>query len=133
MDATPASVLELDDRAVASALAARQARADRQRRAAAEAARERERAERDSEAGRVLNRARLCAFYRAYNPERIDTIDQILKLFDGRMGVLNEKQRNKVRGVRHHCSAWAPGRRVRLQLLSLFVGAPTEDGLVEDS
>ena len=103
MEATPASVLELlrsaDDRAVARALAARQARAEeelQERRRAAEAARRRESDERDRAAELVLNRARLVAYYRAHNPERIDTIDQILKTFDGRMGVLNQKLKKKV-------------------------------------
>ena len=62
-----------------------------------EAARKKEREERDKEAEKALNKARLTAYYRQYNPDKVDTIDQIMKLFDGRMGVLDEKLKKKVR------------------------------------
>ena len=106
MEATPASVIDLlrsaDDRAVASALKARQMKIDKELQAeldAHEVALKKERDERDKEAERALNKARLTAYYRTYNPEKVDTIDQILKLFDGRMGVLNEKLKKKVRDI----------------------------------
>jgi len=106
MEATPASVIDLlrsaDDRAVASALKARQMKIDKELQAeldAHEVALKKERDEREKEAERALNKARLTAYYRTYNPEKVDTIDQILKLFDGRMGVLNEKLKKKVRDI----------------------------------
>jgi len=102
IESTPSSVIELlrsaDDRAVASALKVRQTQVDKELQAqldAHEAARTKESEERDKEAERSLNKARLTAYYRTYNPEKMDTIDQILKLFDGRMGVLNDKLKNK--------------------------------------
>ena len=61
--------------------------------------RETKQTERDKEAEKALNKARLIAYYRQYNPEKVDTIDKILKLFDGRMGVLNEKLKKKVRVI----------------------------------
>jgi hypothetical protein len=64
---------------------------------AEEQSREKERLEREKEAERALTKARLIAYYRATAPEKIDTVDQILKLFDGRIGVLNDKLKNKVR------------------------------------
>lgn len=103
MDSTPSSVIELlrsaDDRAVASAIKVRQTKLDQEVQAQLEKheeAQRREREERRKEADRELNKARLIAYYRTYNPEKVDTIDQILKLFDGRMEVLNEKLTKKV-------------------------------------
>ncbi|KAL7553365.1 hypothetical protein ACHAWF_016643 [Thalassiosira exigua] len=100
--ATPSSVLArlrtADDRAVAAALEARRAKTDEELRAreeAEEASRKRDREQRDKEAERALHRARLTAYYRKHNPEKVDTIDQIMKLFDGRMGVLDAKLKNK--------------------------------------
>jgi predicted metal-dependent hydrolase len=104
MESTPSSVIELlrsaDDRAVASALTVRQTKIDAKVQAQQEAeeqSREKERLEREKEAERALTKARLIAYYRATAPEKIDTVDQILKLFDGRIGVLNDKLKNKVR------------------------------------
>ena len=106
MDSTPSSVIELlrsaDDRAVASAIKVRQTKLDQEVQAQLEKheeAQRREREERRKEADRELNKARLIAYYRTYNPEKVDTIDQILKLFDGRMEVLNEKLTKKVRSI----------------------------------
>jgi len=102
IESTPSSVIELlrsaDDRAVLGALKVRQTQVDKELQAqldADEAARKKERDERDMEAEMALNKARLTSYYRTYNPEKMDTIPQILKLFDGRMGVLNEKLKNK--------------------------------------
>jgi len=102
VESTPSSVVELlrsaDDRAVASAFRVRQTKVDRELQAqldAHEAARKKEREERDRLEERELNRARLTAYYRTYNPEKVDTVDKIMKLFDGRMAVLNEKLKNK--------------------------------------
>ncbi|KAL9190186.1 hypothetical protein ACHAXT_007397 [Thalassiosira profunda] len=102
IEATPASAIDLlrsaDDRAVASALKVRQTKMEEEIKAqhdAEEEARRKERDERDKEAEKALNKARLTAYYRQYNPEKVDTIDKILKLFDGRMGVLNEKLKKK--------------------------------------
>lgn len=104
MESTPSSVIELlrsaDDRAVAKALQARQTKTDAKAQAQQEAeeqAREKERMEREKEAEKALTKARLIAYYRATCPEKIDTVDQILKLFEGRTGVLNDKLKNKVR------------------------------------
>lgn len=103
MESTPSSVIELlrsaDDRAVASAITVRQTKLDQELRAQLEEheeAQRKEREERRRESDRELNKARLIAYYRTYNPEKVDTIDQILKLFDGRMEVLNEKLTKKV-------------------------------------
>ena len=103
-ESTPSSVIELlrsaDDRAVACALKVRQTKIDEEIQAqleAEEAARKKEMLERDKEAEEALTKARLTAYYRTYNPEKVDTIDQILKLFDGRTSVLNEKLKRKVR------------------------------------
>eukprot|EP00581_Thalassiosira_minuscula_P009722 CAMPEP_0183708464 /NCGR_PEP_ID=MMETSP0737-20130205/4787_1 /TAXON_ID=385413 /ORGANISM="Thalassiosira miniscula, Strain CCMP1093" /LENGTH=1717 /DNA_ID=CAMNT_0025936357 /DNA_START=82 /DNA_END=5235 /DNA_ORIENTATION=- len=102
IESTPSSVIQLlrsaDDRAVAKALEARQTRVDEELKAqldADELARKKERDQRDKEAERALNKARLTAYYRTYNPEKVDTIEQILNLFDGRMPVLNDKLKNK--------------------------------------
>ena len=104
MESTPSSVIELlrsaDDRAVAKALQARQTKTDARVQAQQEAeeqAREKERMEREKEAEKALTKARLIAYYRATCPEKIDTVDQILKMFEGRTGVLNDKLKNKVR------------------------------------
>lgn len=103
VESTPSSVIELlrsaDDRAVAGAVKARQMQVEKQLQAQLEAeeeARRKEKEERDAETEMALNKARLTAYYRTYNPEKMDTIPQILKLFDGRMGVLNEKLKKKV-------------------------------------
>ena len=103
MESTPSSVIDLlrsaDDRSVTNALKARQAIVDKELQTeldAHETALKKEREERDKEAERALNKARLTAYYRTHNPEKVDTIDAILKLFDGRMGVLNEKLKKKV-------------------------------------
>ena len=102
-DSTPSSVIELlrsaDDRAVASAIQVRQTKLDQELQAQIEEheeAQRREQEERRKESDREVNKARLIAYYRTYNPEKIDTIEQILKMFDGRMDVLNEKLTKKV-------------------------------------
>lgn len=104
MESTPSSVIELlrsaDDRAVASALQVRQTKIDEELQAQYEAdelARKKESLEREKEAEKALTKARLTAYYRTYNPEKVDTIDQILKLFEGRTNVLNDKLKSKVR------------------------------------
>ena len=48
---------------------------------------------------RALDRARLTAYYRAHNPRRIDAVDRILAMFEGRTEALNEKLAIKVRGA----------------------------------
>jgi hypothetical protein len=104
IESTPSSVIELlrsaDDRAVARALKVRQTKIDEELQAqleAEEAARKKEILERDKEADDALTKARLTVYYRTYNPEKVDTVDQILKLFDGRTSVLNDKLKRKVR------------------------------------
>ena len=104
IECTPSSVIELlrsaDDRAVGNAIKLRQIQMEEELRAQAEAheaALKKERDERDAEEKKALMKARLTAYYRTHNPEKVDTIDQILKLFDGRMEVLNEKLKKKVR------------------------------------
>lgn len=103
IECTPSSVIELlrsaDDRAVGNAIKLRQIQMEEELRAQAdahEAALKKERDERDAEEKKALMKARLTAYYRTHNPEKVDTIDQILKLFDGRMEVLNEKLKKKV-------------------------------------
>lgn len=103
IECTPSSVIELlrsaDDRAVGNAIKLRQIQMEEELRAQAdahEAALKKERDERDAEEKKALTKARLTAYYRTHNPEKVDTIDQILKLFDGRMEVLNEKLKKKV-------------------------------------
>ena len=63
---------------------------------AQEATLQKEREERDKAAEAAKNKARLIAYYREVQPEKIETIDAILKMFEGRMGVLNEKLKKKV-------------------------------------
>jgi hypothetical protein len=106
MESTPSSVIELlrssDDRAVACALKVRQAKIDEELQAqlaAEEIARKKETLEREKEAEKALTKARLTAYYRTHNPEKVDTIDQILKLFEGRTNVLNDKLKHKVREI----------------------------------
>ena len=103
IESTPSSAIELlrsaDDRAVASALKVRQTKMDEELQAQLDAdalARKKERDLRDKDSERALNKARLTTYYRTYNPEKMDTIDQILKVFDGRIEVLNEKLKKKV-------------------------------------
>ena len=103
IECTPSSVIELlrsaDDRAVANAIKLRQIQMEKELQAQAdahEAALKKERDERDAEEKKAEIKARLTAYYRKHNPEKIDTVDQILKLFDGRIGVLNEKLKKKV-------------------------------------
>jgi hypothetical protein len=43
------------------------------------------------------NKVLLTAFYRIYNPRKVTSVDKVLKLFDGRDEVLNDKLRRKVR------------------------------------
>ena len=103
MESTPGSVLDLlrsaDDRAVAKALKAKQALIDRELQAqheAHEASLKREREERDAEAKKAEVKARLVAYYRTVQPEKVETVDTIMKVFEGRLGVLNEKLKKKV-------------------------------------
>jgi len=102
IECTPSSVIELlrsaDDRAVVNAIKLRQIQMEKELQAQAdahEAALKKEREERDAEEKKAEIKARLTAYYRTHNPEKIDTVDQILKLFDGRIGVLNEKLKKK--------------------------------------
>ena len=106
MESTPSSVIELlrssDDRAVAFALKLRQAKIDEELQAqlaAVELARNKETLEREKQAEKALTKARLTAYYRTHNPEKVDTIDQILKLFEGRTNILNDKLKYKVREI----------------------------------
>ena len=46
---------------------------------------------------RALNGARLTAYYRTHNPGKINAVDQILEIFEGRTEALNEKLTIKVR------------------------------------
>lgn len=41
-------------------------------------------------------KAQLTTYYSIYCPEKVDNIDKILKLFNGRYDVLNEKLQRKV-------------------------------------
>ena len=102
-ECTPSSVIDLlrsaDDRAVANAIKLRQIQMEIELQAQAdahEAALKKERDERDAEEKKAEIKARLTAYYRTHNPEKLDIIDQILKLFDGRIEVLNEKLKKKV-------------------------------------
>ena len=106
MESTPSSVIELlrssDDRAVACALKVRQTKIDEELQAqlaADELARKEETLEREKEAEKALTKARLTAYYRTHNPEKVDTIDQILKIFEGRTNTLNDKLKHKVREI----------------------------------
>ena len=106
MESTPSSVIELlrssDDRAVACALKVRQTKIDEELQAqlaADEIARKEETLEREKEAEKALTKARLTAYYRTHNPEKVDTIDQILKIFEGRTNTLNDKLKHKVREI----------------------------------
>lgn len=103
IECTPSSVNELlrsaDDRAVGNAIKLRQIQMEEELKAQAaahELAMKKEREERDAEEKNFMIKARLTAYYRTHNPEKVDTIDQILKLFDGRIEVLNEKLKKKV-------------------------------------
>ena len=103
IECTPSSVIELlrsaDDRAVTNAIRLRQNQMEKELQAQAdahEAARKKERDERDAEEKQSEIKARLTAYYRNHNPEKLDTVDQILKLFDGRIDVLNQKLKKKV-------------------------------------
>jgi len=103
---TPSSVIErlrtADDRAVTNAIQVHQAQANEKLKAQLEkeaneheAALKKAREEREAEKKKAIIRARLTAYYRTHNPEKIDTLDEILKLFDGRIEVLNEKLKKK--------------------------------------
>ena len=103
MESTPGSVLDLlrsaDDRAVAKALKAKQALIDRELQAqheAHESSLKKEREERDAEAKKAEIKARLVAYYRTVQPEKVETVDTIMKVFEGRLGVLNDKLKKKV-------------------------------------
>ncbi|KAL3789237.1 hypothetical protein HJC23_002822, partial [Cyclotella cryptica] len=101
-ECTPSSVINMlrsaDDRAVADALNARKAALDEKAKAQLDAqqdAMKKEREDREAEAKKALMKARLVAYYRNHNPEKVDTIDQIYNMFDGRFEVLNEKLKKK--------------------------------------
>ncbi|KAL7481641.1 hypothetical protein ACHAW6_007320 [Cyclotella cf. meneghiniana] len=101
-ECTPSSVINMlrsaDDRAVADALHARKAALDEKAEAQLDAqqdAMKKEREEREAQAKMALMKARLVAYYRNHNPEKVDTIDQIYNMFDGRFEVLNEKLKKK--------------------------------------
>ena len=49
------------------------------------------------ETGKDLNKARLTEFYRIHAPEKVDSVDKVFKLFDGRTDSLNKKLKRKVR------------------------------------
>ncbi|KAL7436967.1 hypothetical protein ACHAXM_005440 [Skeletonema potamos] len=102
IECTPSSVIELlrsaDDRAIANALKLRQIQMERELQAQADAhevALKKVRDERNAEEKKAEIKARLTAYYRTHNSEKLDTIDEILKLFDGRIEVLNDKLKNK--------------------------------------
>ena len=68
------------DRAVADALHERKVAMDEKAKSqleAEEVAKIKEREERDAEAQKALMKARLVAYYRDYNPEKVDNIDQV--------------------------------------------------------
>ncbi|KAK1749027.1 hypothetical protein QTG54_000966 [Skeletonema marinoi] len=118
IECTPSSVIELlrsaDDRAVANAIKLRQLQMEKELQAQAdahEAALKKERDERDAEEKKAEIKARLTAYYRKHNPEKIDTVDQILKLFDGRIGVLNEKLRRSINETKKHVAASVKERK----------------------
>jgi hypothetical protein len=125
IECTPSSVIELlrsaDDRAIANALKLRQIQMERELQAQAdahEAALKKERDERNAEEKKAEIKARLTAYYRTHNSEKLDTIDEILKLFDGRIEVLNDKLKNKVSRLqsRKQYVLWMP-----IYLTTLFV------------
>lgn len=125
IECTPTSVIELlrsaDDRAVANAIKLRQIQMEKELQAQAdahEAALKKEREERDAEEKKAEIKARLTAYYRTHNPEKLDTIDQILKLFDGRIGVLDEKLKKK---VSHFHARHIQVTLLVAQLTSMFV------------
>lgn len=49
------------------------------------------------ETGKDLNKALLTEFYRIHAPEKVDSVDKVFKLFDGRTDSLNKKLKIKVR------------------------------------
>ncbi|KAL3761539.1 hypothetical protein ACHAW5_003087 [Stephanodiscus triporus] len=51
--------------------------------------------ESDRESEKNMNKDRLTAYYRIYNPELLNSVDKILKIFEGRNEVLNEKLKRK--------------------------------------
>ena len=113
IECTPSSVIELlrsaDDRAVVNAIKLRQIQMEKELQAQAdahEAALKKERDERDAEEKKAEIKARLTAYYRTHNPEKIDTVDQILKLFEGRIEVLNEKLKKKVSQIHYSVTGY---------------------------
>ena len=50
-----------------------------------------------SETEKDLNKARLTEFYKIHSPEKVDSVDKLFKLFDGRTDSLNKKLKRKVR------------------------------------
>eukprot|EP00978_Attheya_sp_CCMP212_P036165 scaffold162069_cov27-Attheya_sp.AAC.1 len=98
-DSTPKSVIqtlcESDDEAIMSALMQRQELAEvkLQERLEAEAkahreALEAEKQKKEAEARAALIRARLVKYYQKHNPEKADTVDHILEVFQGRLDIL---------------------------------------------
>lgn len=92
----------LEDQAVANSLVARQEAKEEELRLqkmaeekAAQEAREAEKERKADEARARLNRARLVAFYRQYNPGKENNIDKIMKSYEGRYEMLDAKLKLK--------------------------------------
>jgi hypothetical protein len=47
------------------------------------------------------NKALLIAFYRVHNPRKVNSVDKVLKLFEGRDEVLNDRLKRKVGDFQH--------------------------------
>jgi len=105
-ESTPSSVVrklrKIEDEAVSSALSERQRLAEAKLEAKLEAearahkqAMEAEREKRAEEGRLRINKARLIAYYKQYNPGKEGNIDMILKTYNGRLDVLDAKLRQK--------------------------------------
>jgi hypothetical protein len=55
--------------------------------------------ESDRESEKKLNKDRLTAYYNLYNPGLLNSVDKVLKTFEGRNEVLNENLKRKVRDI----------------------------------
>mmetsp|Transcript_13278 Transcript_13278/g.19526 ORF Transcript_13278/g.19526 Transcript_13278/m.19526 type:complete len:1125 (-) Transcript_13278:1010-4384(-) len=105
-ESTPSSVVRklriIEDEAVSNALLERQRLAETKLEAKLEAeakahkqAMEAEREKRAEEGRRRVNKARLIAYYKQYNPGKEGNIDMILETYDSRLDVLDAKLRQK--------------------------------------
>jgi hypothetical protein len=75
-------------------------------------------------------KARLTVYYSTHTKEKVDTIDQILKLFEERTNVLNDKLKYKVRDFFNSSSFYIEWiliwRQCIVEAIYLYVG-PVDD------